>query len=719
MVRTAGCRIWPPAIATPMPNPNSADIIWDQDGRPLSRLFNDHYFSELTPVEQSRTVFLTPSELTTRWQQLLPGQAFTIAETGFGSGLNFLNAWQSWQTHAPAMATLNYISAEKYPLLRHDLQRILRLWPEFSSMAEQLADQYPAVDARGFHRLRFGNVHLTLIFSDAVDGLGQCLPISTQGPYLAAKDCGWAPYTDAPTHVDAWFLDGFDPLKNPQMWRAELFDIISRLSRPGTTIATSTASDTVALDLQKVGFSAQQGLTRCGGRQRLFGHKLAPQRSARERSTSPSDTSPPNTFNHHRQAKPRPAPSWHLCSRTLPPPKQIAIIGAGLAGCQSAYALAQKGFKVTLIDKAEMATGASGNPQGVLYSKLSSSAGALAEFNIAALTYALRFYKREGLFARCGDPCGVLQLPESAAKVEQQRSVASLFAQSPELVQWLDGANASAAAGVTIATGALWLPNAGWLDPPLLCKTLSEHANIHIVSHRNVDRLERQNGQWQLTDEHGALITTAEAVVIACAESARRFEQCSRLPIKAIRGQVSWAAATDESGPLKAVLCGEGYVAPARDGVHCIGASFNLTSRSTENRWDEHHSNLNQVGKLSSAMTSLRVDELAAGRASMRCTTPDYLPLIGPVAHQMAMGERFSVYRQNAKATVDAPGDYWPGLFINVGHGSKGLTYTPLCAELLACMITNQPLPLSRKSILHLHSARFLIRDLARGRLKA
>lgn len=652
------------------------------------------------------------------WQRLAPDAVFTIAETGFGCGVDFLGAWQRWLMCAPATATLHFVATEESPLSRYELQQTLLQQPEVAPLSQQLFDQYPPVDARGFHRLRFGNVHLTLIFAEATAGLEQLLPISTPGDRVASSDCGWGPFTSTSGIVDAWLLADV-MTKNLQVWHEDVFEVVARLSRPGATLTALTGADEVRRSLRRVGFAVGEIPAPDNHQEILHGHFSVVQNGAAP-SGYAAATSVNATIAQRIQVRPprrKPSASWHLCSRSLPPTRHVTVIGAGLAGCHTAYALAQKGFAVTLVDRGNIASGASGNPLGVVYSKLSSSPGTLADFNMAALTYALRFYNGHDLFKRCGNRCGVLQIPEDAEEVEQQRAIAASFSHSPELVQWLDRDAASTVAGIRLATSGLWLPNAGSFDPPLLCRTLASHTGIRVLDHRDVHKLNYSDGQWHLLDEHDSQIHQSPAVVIACAESARRFDQCLRLPSKAIRGQISLAAATSESQHLQTIMCGDGYIAPAHDGRHCLGASFNLTLQTTHNRWEEHHSNLGQIRRLAPALAELNVAELSDGRVSMRCTTPDYLPIIGPVATENTMIERFARFRKNAKAIVDAPGEYWPGLFINIGHGSKGLTYTPLCAELLACMITNEPLPVSRNIALHLHAARFLVRDLARRRL--
>jgi tRNA 5-methylaminomethyl-2-thiouridine biosynthesis bifunctional protein len=418
------------------------------------------------------------------------------------------------------------------------------------------------------------------------------------------------------------------------------------------------------------------------------------------------------------QAEPQqPDPSWYLLEPLGSPPTEVAVIGAGLAGSHTAWALAQTGMRVTLIEQFAPGAGASGNSIGILYSRFSHRGGALADFNLSAYLHSCRFYHSTGLFQQYGDPCGVMQLPEQAGDQNRLQQIAAVFDRSPELLRWLAPEQATQLAGVPLRDGALWLPGAGWLNPQELCGALTRHPNIQLLTGAAVAHLEHLDGSWRLADPEGRVFHTSPTVVIACAYSASQLTQAAHLPLRKIRGQISFCSSTPESSNLKTVLCGDGYISPASNSQHCAGASFVLKAEAPDLSWDEHRQNLEKAGALSSALSGLEVSDLHKGRVSFRCTTPDYLPIVGPLADADAMMDRFASLRQNAKAPIDDTGVYQPGLFINVGHGSRGLAYTPLCAEYLACLIGAEPLPLSRDQILALHPARFLIRDLGRNKV--
>lgn len=679
-------------------NSPAARLHWDERGQPVSAVFNDVYFSKTDGLAESRYVFIEQNRLAERFARLQAGQVFTIAETGFGSGLNFLCAWQTWLRWAPPAARLHYLSVEKYPLTADDLNKSLALWPELEPLAQQLTELYPPVDTRGFHRLILDSgVSLTLIFDDAEAGLDALLPIGRPGPVVAAAACNWSGLHTAPIAADAWFLDGFAPAKNPEMWTPALFQLMAKLSHTDSSFATFTAAGSVRRGLQTAGFQV------C--KLKGFGQKREMMAGMWTGPAAPAA----NTEG-------KPQTSWHLLQKSQPQAKSIAIIGAGLAGCHTAFALAKRGFKVTVFEQHQIGAGASGNAQGVLYTKLSHRASPLADFNLLAFLFAQRLYHQSGLYGRCGANTGVLQLAESEHEESLLQAVAARFHHSPELVTYHGATEATDLAGVQLNHGALHIAGAGWFRPVELCAALAAHPGIEIVSHQQVADIKWQEDLWQLIDSSGDTFAAYPALVVACAESARRFTPCAHLPTKAIRGQVTHAPATPRSQQLRKVLCGTGYIPPAFNGSHCLGASYDLKSEQLRLTTADQQLNLANAAAMSADLADLAEachGELT-GRSSFRCTTPDYLPLVGPAPRAQATLARFHSYQRNFKSIVDLPGCYWPALFLNLGHGSRGLAYTPLCAEILASMLGGEPLPLARDLLLHLHPSRFLIRDLKR-----
>lgn len=698
MVRASPARVWV-VIDSSANNPlQHAQLAWDEDGQPLSSVFGDVYFSRANGLEETRHVFLHHNQLRERWQQLQAGQHFTIAETGFGSGLNFLAAWQLWLEAAPINAQLHFVSVEKFPLAKADLQRALALWPELAPLAQQLIDNYPVFVGKGFHRLGFmDGVKLTLIIDDATTGFSQLL--ATSHPAFA-HHCA---------KVDAWFLDGFAPAKNPQMWSDELFDVIRLLSKKDTTAATFSAAAIVKNGLKRAGFAIQK----VAG----FGRKREMTKAVMEQTPAPTafDNSQFRGYSQFRSYSPYPVPWTINAAYSAPREKHALIIGAGLAGCTSARALATRGWKVTLVERhCDIALEASGNPQGVLYAKLSHKNEAQAEFNLACLQFALHFYRR--YWENCGAKSGVLQLAYSEAEQLLHEQLRAKFSSADELVRFVDPAMASEIAGITLTHSALFFSQAGWINPRALCAAMSTHPNISLITGCEAKQLNYDGQYWSISNQPNL---RAPIAIIANARDAKHFAQTAGLPIKSIRGQITYLPQTQASSKLKTLICSEGYIGPAGDGFHCTGATFNLQDETRELREEDHRTNLANLREpLANVVSEWDYVDVANlnGRAAFRCTLPDYLPLVGAVADEPLMERDFAPLRKNSRAAIHHTGHYLPGLYINIGHGSRGLAYTPLCAELLAAELNQEILPIPRDLASALNPARFLIRDLIKNK---
>ncbi|WP_137818488.1 bifunctional tRNA (5-methylaminomethyl-2-thiouridine)(34)-methyltransferase MnmD/FAD-dependent 5-carboxymethylaminomethyl-2-thiouridine(34) oxidoreductase MnmC [Pseudomonas sp. 2FG] len=646
-----------------------AQLDWDEQGQPRSRAYDDVYFSTTSGLAETRYVFLANNDLPARFAALPSGGRLVIGETGFGTGLNFLCAWQLFEQTAPAGAQLHFVSVEKYPLSRADLQRALLLWPELEAFASELLTQYVALHA-GFQRLLFagGRVVLTLLIGDALEML----------PELDAR-------------VDAWFLDGFAPAKNPDMWTPELFAQLARLSTADTTLGTFTSTGYVRRALNDAGFR----MRRVPG----LGHKwevLKGRFTAESRAT----------------AKP-----WFARPDFAAPERTALVIGAGLAGCASAASLAARGWQVQLLERhAELAQEASGNPQGVLYLKLSAHGTTLSRLIVSGFGHTRRLLERlqRGID---WDACGVLQLAFDAKEAERQAQLANAFAN--DLLQNLSQNEAQARAGIGLPAGGLYYPEAGWVHPPALCRLLATQPNIRPLFHQEALELRRAGELWQAW-AGDRLLASAAVVVLAGAAEIRRFPQSAGLPLKRIRGQITRLVETAESAALRTVVCAEGYVAPARLGEHSLGASFDFKSDDLTPNAAEHVGNLELLREISADLAQrLHAEQLdpaeLAGRAAFRCTSPDYLPIVGPLADSAAFANAYAVLGKDARQTPDTPCPWLAGLYINSGHGSRGLITAPLSGELLAAWIDNEPLPVPRDVAEACHPNRFALRNLIRN----
>ncbi|WP_085696952.1 bifunctional tRNA (5-methylaminomethyl-2-thiouridine)(34)-methyltransferase MnmD/FAD-dependent 5-carboxymethylaminomethyl-2-thiouridine(34) oxidoreductase MnmC [Pseudomonas sp. B26(2017)] len=652
-----------------------AQIDWDDQGRPRSRVFDDVYFSDQSGLDETRYVFLEQNRLAERFAALPAGGRLVIGETGFGTGLNFLCAWQLFEQHAVAGARLHFVSVEKYPLSPADLQRALALWPDLKPLSDQLLKHYVAIH-QGFQRIVLdnGRVTLTLLIGDALEQL----------PQLDGQ-------------IDAWFLDGFAPAKNPEMWTAELFAELARLAAPDSTISTFTSTGWVRRLLNAAGFK----MKRTPG----IGHKWEILRGEflgwPENVPLPAATKP-----------------WFARPIQLSSERRALVIGAGLAGCATAASLAARGWQVSLLERHDaVAREASGNPQGVLYLKLSAHGTALSQLIVSGFGYTRRLLEtlQRGTD---WDDCGVLQLAFNEKERERQGQLAAAFPE--DLLQWLDQPEAQARAGVGLAHGGLYYPEGGWVHPPALCQAQSAQPGVTLLTHQEAVELRKVDGQWQAFDGD-RLIATAPVVVLAGAAEIKRFPQSADLPLKRIRGQITRLAQTTRSQALATVVCAEGYVAPARLGEHTLGASFDFNNDDLTPTTAEHLGNLAMLEEISTDLVArLHISEPDAdrleGRAAFRCTSPDYLPIVGPLADHEAFTDAYRALSKDARQVPDVPCPWLDGLYVNSGHGSRGLITAPLSGELLAAWLDNEPLPLPRSVAEACHPNRFALRRLIRGK---
>ncbi|WP_110657096.1 bifunctional tRNA (5-methylaminomethyl-2-thiouridine)(34)-methyltransferase MnmD/FAD-dependent 5-carboxymethylaminomethyl-2-thiouridine(34) oxidoreductase MnmC [Salinicola halimionae] len=647
-----------------------AQLDWRADDSdldtPFSTDYDDVYFSRQDGRDESRFVFIDNNDLPQRFADWHHQRPFTIGETGFGTGLNMLCAWACFEEHAAAEARLHLVSTEKHPLTREALERAWRSWPQLSRQAAELIAQWPPAVA-GVHRLQLdARVTLDLHFGDAADGL-----------------------SGLDGQVDAWFLDGFAPSKNPDMWRPELFTAMAIASRPEATFATFTCAGFV-----------RRGLAAAGFRWRKvpgFGRKREMLRGERDEIPQPY---------------PRAATPW------FQPPAigaagHVAVIGGGIAGTSVAAALARRGSQVTLIDRTDVAGGASGNPQAALYVKLAIESNLQSRFYLAALLYTQRWLARLDPERRWWSDCGLLQLAGDARDVERQSRFLQNYDLPPAVVSPSDPARATALAGIDITQSALHYDQGGWVDPVALCRHLAVTPGVETRL-AELDSLRQTEAGWQL--QLGRETLSVDQVVFATGHASRDW--LDGLPLQSVRGQISTLSLSRRL-PLQQVLCAEGYVMPARDGKLTFGATFSPNDDDIGLRQPDHQRNLDELGRTAPALaelfSGLSADD-CSGRASVRAASPDKTPYAGPLPDVARWRRDYAALSKDAKRAIACPGHHHPGLWVSTAHGSRGMASAPLCAELIASRIHDEPMPLERELVDHLHPGRRIIADLIRGR---
>jgi len=419
----------------------------------------------------------------------------------------------------------------------------------------------------------------------------------------------------------------------------------------------------------------------------------------------------------------QPSPAWfQIANPVARIAKTVTIIGAGIAGCTLAAALKKRGYNVTVIDRhATAGQEASGNAQGIVYPKLSHRDDLLPRINLAAIHFASHYYQsfwNSGL----GSQCGVVVVPENQKIRDDCILIGERFVDQPGLVEAITREHLEALSGIPLhAEIALHFPSLGWLPPAQVCQQLLLDNQIPLLQ-ADVAELQYRESEnsWQLLDDQQQTVAISETLVIANAFDCKQFSQTRYLPLRKLRGQITQLPATAQSSKIKKVICGEGYITPATNGSHSCGATYNKDLFTTELREQDHRANIAQMAATDSGLAAALGEpdlQQLTGRANFRCTTSDYLPISGPVPDIPAMLEDYAALRRDAKTVIETPGRYLPNLFVNCGMGSRGLSYAPLTAELLACQIDNQAPPLEPVLCQAMHPVRFLIRDLKRNRI--
>lgn len=568
---------------------------------------------------------------------------------------------------------LHFISVEKYPLTQADLRKALAAWPELAPLSQPLIDQWP-LPVSGCHRLLFadGRIRLDLWFGD----IKEMLP---QVPHPATG------------LVDAWYLDGFSPAKNPEMWTQDLFDDLARLARPDATLSTFTCAGFVRRGLIAAGFAMKKVKGHGSKREMLAG--------VREGKVPQQSIAP-----------------WY--ARPAGREGEVLIIGGGIASAMTALSLVERGRHVTLLcEDGEPASGASGNRQGALYPLLNCEHDALSRF------YSLAFgFARNRLLALAKHHpvafslCGVTQLgydDKSAAKLAKM----SQGPFPPELMHPLSAAEVEQVVGLPCDADGVSYPLGGWLCPADLTRAAIREAQasgrLEVVFNAAVTRIAEEADGWHLESRDGRQ-WRAPNLVVAAGHQLPALLPFAELPLYPVRGQVSHVPTTAGLSQLKSVLCYDGYLTPAHNGAHCIGASYGRNQTDLAYRTDEQEQNR---ARLQACVPQQRwpaeVDVSGAlARIGLRCASRDHLPVAGPVARLAALAD----HDVNAPADQQSALPLHAGLYVLGALGSRGLCSAPLCGELVASEICGDPLPLAADLLEALHPARYWVRRLRRGK---
>jgi tRNA 5-methylaminomethyl-2-thiouridine biosynthesis bifunctional protein len=541
--------------ASPPDPPNhdalpGSPLLLDAQGQPRSRLYGDIYFSTEDGLAESRAVFLQGCGLPDRWAGR---RRFTVGELGFGTGLNILALLDLWRQTRPPGGQLHIFTIEAHPLSATEAAQVLATWPELADLAAQLTARWPG-QARGFHRVTLPELGATLD-----------LAVMEAGVALSA----WT------GKADAWFLDGFSPALNPQMWRDEVFQLVAARTAPGGRLATFTVAGAVRRGLQSVGFEV-------GKRP---GHGRKRERLEAWRADAPAGES----------SAPR-----------------VAVIGAGIAGAAMARALHVGGAQVEVFDPGGPGHGASGNPAALVTPRLDAGLGPLASLFAQALGRATALYSE--LPGAVLDR-GVMQLARQPKDPARFAAIAAsdIFeagaletAQASEVLRWTGESDRQGLAqhGALVVHPLAIL--SAWLGEVRTEAVLSACPSGPGWTVRGVD----DESLWE-----------GDAVVVCAGPGT--VDLVGDAPLQPVRGQISLAPGLE----ARATAWG-GYVAQSPEGL-VFGATHDRDDAATDLRSSDHGRNLATLAEALPDLAAQAAATSLSGRAAVRAVTPDRLPLAG------------------------------------------------------------------------------------------
>ena len=659
-----------------------AKIHFNQENTPVSDKFDDVYFSNQDGLAETHYVFLEGNQLWERWVNYQEAH-FVIAETGFGTGLNFFavttlfGEFRQKYPNSP-LKRLYFISFEKYPLALDALQQAHLAYPQFSHLAQHL-QQHWLNPIQGCKRFHFDETTLDLWFGDVAENLPQL------GDYMNDK-------------IDAWFLDGFAPSKNPDMWNEQLYQQMFRFTKPQGTFATFTAASAVRKGLENAGFNITKRKGFGKKRECLSGQKT------------------------HEKLTALSLPWFHSQSANLNE-QDIAIIGGGIASLCTAISLLKRGAKITIYCEDEQtALNASGNKQGAFYPQLSDDNERNIRFYIHAFAYGLQFlqWAIQQKIEFEHEFCGVALCAYNDKAESKLNKIAALNLPS-DLYQFLNQTELSKKVGLPLPFGGGFIPQGAWLAPRQLVQhafAFLEKQGVQIKISQKVTALSQTENGWQITTAENKTFNH-EVVVLANGHKLTDFEQTQKLPLYPVRGQVSQIPTSANLLKLKTVLCYDGYLTPVDQAKasHCIGASHVRDNATREFSLTEQQENQQKIQQNIPEDWTKEVDTSGnLARIGVRCSVRDLTPMMGAVPHFSAQQVQYqNLFNLRRRKQPIEQAENYSNLYLIGALGSRGLTSAPFLGETLASLIYGEPLPMSEELIHNLMPNRSWVRRWLKG----
>lgn len=619
------------------------DVGFDAEGHFRNLSYGDVYHSKDGAVGQAEHVFIQGNNLPQRWRGR---RHFTVCETGFGVGLNFLTLWQAWREDSARSDRLHMLSIEAHPFDREGLQQaLLRVIPEsWRARADQLVSQWPTC-LPGLHRLEFegGAVTLTLAFGKA----------TTVAARLSAS-------------VDAYFFDGFAPKLNPEAWEPALLRQLSSLAAADATCATWASNGVVRQALVSAGFSVKRRPGYAGKWHMTTGVRMP--------SAYPSTRAPKmpkkNAFCHK---------AWQLAREADRAGKgEVIVIGAGLAGAGIAHSLALRGRSVVVIDMAALDSGGShaGHVAAAMTPVVARDDNALARLSRAGSGRALARWMSLPMPA-APVRCGTLQLERDSGRMASLVDTVEQLKFPETWVRCVDRDEASRLAGMPVERGGVFFGDGLFVQPAVLIPALLKTPGIRLIQGQAA-ALQRISDTWQINGPDGKVLAQASTVIVANAFGAHALLNQSGLleglpklaHMYRIAGQMCQIPDGQLAGGPRCIVGGEGYLLPSMAGYCVAGSTYDIGAESSEVNATGQRVVLDKVVGLVGCEPLLQSNQgNLSGWAGWRAVLPGRLPAIGPLPQA-------------------------PGIWVATGFASRGLTWSALSGDVIAAALCEEPLPL-------------------------
>ena len=526
----------------------------------FSEEFDDLYSSSQGAVAECNHVFIKGNNLKERFENLEENSRFYIGEIGFGIGINFITTCMAWLNYVKQDQVLEFYSFDKYLFRLSDFRKLNDSYPELKEYIAELELNYPR-NIQGVQKIPLfdGRIILNLIVGE----------IENTQKYIKLMN-----------NVDAWYLDGFSPSKNPDLWSIKLLKYIYKSCHEETTFSTYTSSGLVKNNLTESGFNHKRTKGFLDKRHMLKGKVV------KEQKKNPLNT-------------------------------KVAVIGSGIVGCILSYILAKKGMEVDLYEKSDnICSGASSHELLVTYPRLSAHDTAFGSFTLHSYIFATNFYKR--LKTDAWKRTGVIILNHDAATEKRHASLLEKRADG-EIYRFIDPVEASEISGIDIKLNGLIYEDAGYILPEEMCKFLLESPKINVFTSSQIKNITKK--KETVNFNIGNKEFKYQNVCLCTGSDTSKILDIDGMNIK--RGQVTHIESLDNVSKIKLPICAKGYISPRVNNIHLVGSSYS-DSEDNDLSEDDHLYNLNNL--------KLVIDEemnVVSGQTGHRAVSKDHMPLVG------------------------------------------------------------------------------------------